>query len=91
MKSEKKKPLSPIEALLGGKKEPEKPWVGKPVKHKRTTIDSHTNGSHTVKHSPDTPEEVSYAAPDMDSLMGGLKENLGAGQGSLINIGGDKK
>ena len=74
MKAKEKAPSSPLEQLLGGKKEPEK----KKAKHKKTVVTHHGNGSHTVQHSPDSPEEVSYAAADLDALHDGMEEHLGS-------------
>lgn len=76
MKKEEKAPPSPIDLLSGEeKKEPKK--SGKKHKHKITHIESHTHGGHTVRHSPGTPEEVSYSAPDLDAVHDGLEEHLG--------------
>jgi hypothetical protein len=53
---------------------------------KHTHIEHHHDGSHTVRHTPHMemgadgmskqPEDVSYAAPDMDALHAGLQEHL---------------
>lgn len=75
-KKEEEAPPSPVLDMLGGeKKSVKKP--GKKHRHKRTIIDHHSNGSHTVRHSPDTPEEVSYAAPDLDGVHDGMEEHVG--------------
>jgi hypothetical protein len=50
---------------------------------KHTHIEHHPNGSHTVRHTPHAdadgkmPDEVSYAAKDMDELHDGMEQNLG--------------
>ena len=61
---------------------------GKP-KHgmKHTHIEHHGDGSHTVRHTPHAeqdangmskqPEDISYAAPDMDALQDGMEKHLG--------------
>jgi hypothetical protein len=84
MKSKEKAP-SPIEQLLGGKKEPEK--TKKKLKHKKTVIESHFGSDgqskgHTVRHSPDSPEEVSYTAADLNGVKDGLEEHLGEPAGA---------
>jgi hypothetical protein len=81
MKPKEKASPSLIEKLLGGKKE-EKPAAKEEVQHKVTKVEHHFGSDgkpkgHTVRHSPDTPDEVSYAAPDLDGVHDGLEEHLG--------------
>jgi hypothetical protein len=80
MKDKSKAPSSPLEQLLGGKKGPEKPKKKK--QHKKTVIESHFDSEgkpkgHTIRHSPDSPDEVSYTAADLDGVKNGLQEHLG--------------
>jgi len=87
--AESKKTPSASKALGGEskKKEPEKKPESKGKKgkhkHKRTVIDHHTDGSHTVTHEPLEPggEAVSYARPDYEAMKAGLDEHLGEGAG----------
>ena len=87
---EKEKKVTPVEILGGGKHEKSGGKGGKKKKRKyrRTEIDHHDNGSHTVRHIPhaeDGPDEVtgkpggdtSYAVKDMDELHDGMEEHLG--------------
>lgn len=75
-------PTALLDKLLGGeKKEPEKAKK-KMAKHKRTVIESHRDAEgeskgYTVRHSPDSPEEVSYTASDLNGVKDGLEEHLG--------------
>lgn len=47
-------------------------------KHRHTHIESHDDGSHTVRHAPaDGGPEVSYAAKDLDEVHDGLEQHLG--------------
>lgn len=46
--------------------------------HKTTVIEHHGRGKgHTVRHSPGTPQEESYAAPDLNAVSAGLQQNVG--------------
>jgi hypothetical protein len=73
---------SPLEQLLGGeKKGPEKP-KNKKINHKKTVVEHHFNADgqskgHTIRHSPDTPDEVSYTAANLDGVNSGMKEHIG--------------
>jgi hypothetical protein len=54
----------------------------KKPKFHHTMIEHHDDGSHTVRHVPHAggekpPEEVSYAAKDLDGVHDGLEQNLG--------------
>lgn len=67
------------EVLSGGGKP-----KGKKVRHRKTEIEHHDNGSHTVRHYPADEKEgmasgqpVSYAAKDLDEVHDGLEEHLG--------------
>jgi hypothetical protein len=82
MKNKEKASPSPLEQLLGGKKETEKPKAKEGVRHKTTKVEHHFDSDgkskgHTVRHSPDTPEEVSYTSPDLDGVHDGMEEHLG--------------
>lgn len=47
-------------------------------KHRHTHIESHDDGSHTVRHTPaDGGPEVSYAAQDLDAVHDGIEQHLG--------------
>ncbi|MHB8666773.1 MAG: hypothetical protein ACYC7B_04535 [Burkholderiales bacterium] len=74
---EKASPSSPLLQLLGSGKKKES---SKKIKHKKTVITAHTNGSYTTQHSPDSPDEVSYASGDINGLKAGLDEHLGEGE-----------
>lgn len=46
--------------------------------HRMTHIESHgKDRGFTVRHSPGEEDEVSYAAPDLNSVNAGLQQNLG--------------
>lgn len=48
------------------------------VKH--THIEHHSDGSHTIRHTPaEGGEETSYSRPDLDTMLQGVKENVGGG------------
>ncbi len=91
---------SPLDRLLGGgKKEPEK--GKKKATHKKNLIEAHYDAEgkskgFTVRHSPDTPEEVSYTAKDLAGVKEGLDEHLGGGDpveaapAALSFLGGKK-
>lgn len=77
--------MGPAEILSGGgkkKDEEKKPKKGK-SKHRKTEIEHHDDGSHTVRHFPKADgtapagPEVSYAAKDLDGVHDGLEEHLG--------------
>lgn len=81
-KSEK---ITPVEILGGGKHD--KKSKKKKRRYRRTEIDHHDNGSHTVRHIPhaeDGPDQtgklggdMTYAVKDMDELHDGMEEHLG--------------
>jgi hypothetical protein len=101
MKAKEKPASSPLldKLLGGGKKEPEKPKK-KGIKHKKNLVEAHYDSEgkskgYTVRHSPDTPDEVSYTAKDLAGLKEGFDEHLG-GEGTseeapaLAMLGGKK-
>lgn len=46
--------------------------------YKRTTVDHHDDGSHTVRHEhEDGVSHMSYAKADLDQLHDGLQDHLG--------------
>lgn len=50
---------------------------GGKVRHKITHIEHHGPGKgHTVRHSPGEAQEVSYAAPDLNSVNAGMQQNV---------------
>lgn len=75
----KKSPPSPL-ALLTGKseKKDEKNPSGKKAKWKRTIVDHHNDGSHTINHEPQEAgtENVSYSRSNLKGVIAGLKEHL---------------
>jgi hypothetical protein len=92
---------SPLDRLLGGAKEKsEKPSKKKGPKHKKSLVEAHydTEGKskgYTVRHSPDTPDEVSYTAKDLAGVKDGLDEHLGGEElaeapAALSFLGGKK-
>jgi hypothetical protein len=101
MKAKEKPASSPLldKLLGGGKREPEKPKK-KDVKHKKSLVEAHYDSEgkskgYTVRHSPDTPDEVSYTAKDLAGVKDGLDEHLGESEPeaspALAILGGAKK
>lgn len=85
---EKEKKVTPAEILGGGKHEKGGKGKKKKRRYRRTEIDHHDNGSHTVRHIPhheEGPDEatgkpggdMTYAVKDMDELHDGMEEHLG--------------
>lgn len=66
------------EEVLGGGSKSKPAKKGKKSRHKMTHIEHHSDGSHTVRHTPeDGSAETSYAAKDMNELHQGLDANVG--------------
>ena len=92
MKAKEKAPASSplLDKLLGGgEKKPEKPGK-KGIKHKKSLVEAHYDSEgkskgYTVRHSPDTPDEVSYTAKDLAGVKEGLDEHLGVGEGTPVS------
>jgi hypothetical protein len=85
---EKTKKSSSAEKLLGGKKKESskedsksEKKESKKKKHqfKRTIIDHHTDGSHTMthEHESDPTKNITGAKADLDGVHDGLEENIG--------------
>lgn len=82
-----KEKLSPKDVLSGGGEGKEKSPKKKKHSYRRTEIDHHENGSHTVRHIPrnekteagsESPSDMTYAVKDTDELHDGIEEHLGA-------------
>lgn len=81
-KEAKTKSLS-VKEVLGkdSKSKEEKPKSKKKYRH--THIEHHSDGSHTIRHTPaEGGEEMSYSRPDTAGMMSGLQENLGGAEQS---------
>lgn len=86
--AEKEKKSKAERILSGDKGEPEKKESKKESKDekkkkgkmRKTEIEHHSDGSHTVRHTPEEGPEVSYAAKDLDGVIDGLHENLQGGE-----------
>lgn len=82
--SAESKPLSVKEVLSKDKSAHSMPSGKKSKKSapKHTHIEHHSDGSHTVRHTPaGGGEEVSYSRPDLESMLQGVRDNVGsAGQ-----------
>lgn len=89
----KAKPLSVKDVLAKDKKSKEEKTSGKKKKYRHTHIEHHTDGSHTIRHTPaEGGEETSYSRPDTAGMMQGLQDNLGGGEqgGDQDNQGGEE-
>lgn len=73
------------------KESEKKPAAKKEAKAKKmpkhTHIEHHGNGSHTVRHTQEDGSENSYAAPDTNSMISNLQQNLGQGGGAPEDAG----
>lgn len=77
---EKEKKIGPKAKAALTKDEPKKSEHKSEGKkhHRMTHLESHGKGrGFTVRHSPGEKDEVSYAAPDLNSVNAGLQQNLG--------------
>lgn len=76
----KNEKVTAADILSGGKKSEKKPSKKK-GKHgyRRTEIEHHPNGSHTVRHLANEGEDTSYAAADLDGVKAGMDDHLGGG------------
>ena len=65
---------------LSGKKKGKTPAKPRKRRYRKTEIEHHSDGSHTIRHIPAEGggEEKSYAVADDEAMHRGLDENVGA-------------
>lgn len=85
-KKEKSKTVKVGDILSKDSKKPEKGKEskgdakgGKKSKMRHTHIEHHSDGSHTVRHTPMSGDEMSYSKPDMEGVIQGLQQHVGGG------------